>query len=49
VKPTKPHQKKLDDLSKLMIFVGYESGSMAYRVYDETTRRVHISCDVIFD
>jgi hypothetical protein len=32
-----------------MIFVGYEPGSAAYRVYDPATRRVHISRDVIFD
>lgn len=49
VKVTAPHQKKLDDRSRRMIFVGYELGSMAYRVYDPATRRVHISRDVIFD
>jgi hypothetical protein len=27
---TKPHLKKLDDLSTKMVFVGYEMGSMAY-------------------
>jgi hypothetical protein len=44
-----PHQKKLDDRSRRMIFVGYEPGSKAYRVYDPSTRRVHISRDVVFD
>lgn len=29
--------KKLDDRSRPMIFVGYEPGSKAYRVYDPTT------------
>lgn len=48
-KVTTPHQKKLDDRSRRMIFVGYESGSKAYRVYDPSTRRVHISRDVVFD
>jgi hypothetical protein len=49
VKVTTPNQKKLDDHSWCMIFVSYEPGSKAYRVYDPTTRRVHISRDVIFD
>jgi hypothetical protein len=48
-KVNSPHQKKLDDRSCRMVFVGYESGSMAYRVYDPPTRRVHISRDVVFD
>lgn len=41
--------KKLDDRSRPMIFVGYEPGSKAYRVYDPTTRRVHVSRDVVLD
>jgi len=44
-----PHQKKLDDRSRRMVFVGYEPGSKAYRVYDPSTRHVHISRDVVFD
>ena len=32
-----------------MIFVGYEPGSKANRVYDPTARRVHINRDVVFD
>jgi hypothetical protein len=32
-----------------MIFIGYEPGSKAYRVYGPTTRRVHVSRDVVFD
>ena len=49
VKTASPHPKKLDDRSRPMIFVGYEPGSKAYRVYDPTTRRVHISRDAVFD
>ncbi|WVZ98286.1 LOW QUALITY PROTEIN: hypothetical protein U9M48_043748 [Paspalum notatum var. saurae] len=49
VKNIGPNVKKLDDRSKSMIFVGYEPGSKAYRVYDPASRRVHISRDVIFD
>jgi hypothetical protein len=49
VRITTPHLKKLDDRSRRMIFVGYEPGSMAYRVYDPATRRVSISRDVVFE
>lgn len=34
VKLTTPNQKKLDDRSKRTIFIGYELGSKAYRLYD---------------
>ena len=43
VKVTTPNPKKLDDHSRKMVFVGYEPRSKAYRVYDPTTRHVHIS------
>jgi hypothetical protein len=49
VKIVEPYLKKLDDCRKPMVFVGYEPGSMAYRVYDPTSCRVHVSRDVIFD
>ena len=49
VKNTTPNLKKLDDRSRRMIFIGYEPGSKAYRVYDLATQRVHISHDIIFD
>ena len=49
VKNTGPHMKKLHNRSKSMIFIRYEPGSKAYRVYEPTTRRVHISRDVVFD
>jgi hypothetical protein len=43
------HLKKLEDYGHKMIFVGYESGSKAYRAYDPITKRVHVTCDVVFD
>jgi len=49
VKVNTPHLRKLDDRSRKMVFVGYELGSKAYKVYDPTTRRVHISQDVVFN
>jgi hypothetical protein len=44
-----PHLKKLEDRCRKMIFFGYESGSKAYRAYDPITKRVHVTCDVVFD
>jgi hypothetical protein len=32
-----------------MVFVGYEVGSKAYRMYDPSTKRLHVSRDVVFD
>ncbi|KAF0901918.1 hypothetical protein E2562_011758 [Oryza meyeriana var. granulata] len=33
----------------MVIFIGYQSGSKAYRFYDPATERVHVSRDAIFD
>jgi transposase InsO family protein len=49
MKVTAPNQRKLDDRSKHTIFVGYEPGSKAYRVYDPVARRVHVSRDMVFE
>jgi hypothetical protein len=49
MKITTPALKKLADRSRRTIFVGYEAGSKAYRLYDPVTQRVHISRDMIFD
>jgi hypothetical protein len=49
VRNTAPHQKKLEDHDCKMIFVGYESGSKAYRAYDPIMKRVHVTHDVVFD
>jgi hypothetical protein len=49
VKSARPFLRKLDDRSTPMIFIGYEPGTKAYRVYDPATRRVHISRDIVFD
>ncbi|WVZ61112.1 hypothetical protein U9M48_011034 [Paspalum notatum var. saurae] len=49
VKNTVPHLKKLEDRGRKMIFVGYEKGSKAYRAYDPVAKRVHVTCDVVFD
>jgi hypothetical protein len=44
-----PHQKKLEDHGRKMIFVGYESGSKAYHAYDLIMKCVRVTHDVIFD
>jgi hypothetical protein len=49
IKVTMPNLKKLDDRSKRTIFIGYEPGSKAYRVYDPMTRRMHVSRDLVFE
>ena len=49
MKLTTPNLKKLDDRSRRTIFVGYEAGSKAYRLFDPSTRRIHISRDIVFD
>jgi hypothetical protein len=35
----------LRDMSTPMVFIGYEPGLKAYRVYDPSMRRVHLSRD----
>jgi hypothetical protein len=49
VRNTTPHLKKLEDHGRKMIFVGYESSSMAYRAYDPITKHVHVTRDMVFD
>jgi hypothetical protein len=49
VRNTAPNLKKLNDRSKLMIFIGYEPGSKAYRAYDPVAKKVHVSRDIVFD
>ena len=40
---TTPNLTKLQDRSVPRIFVGYEVGSKAYRLYDPKAKRLHIS------
>ena len=41
--------KKLDDRSKLIINLGKEPGTKAYRLYDPILKQVHVSRDVVFE
>ena len=49
VKNARPGLKRLDDRSTKMIFIGYEEGSKAYRVYNPATKKVQITRDVVFE
>ncbi|CAA0839612.1 cysteine-rich RLK (RECEPTOR-like protein kinase) 8 [Striga hermonthica] len=49
VKKTKPFLSKLEDKSIPMVFLGYEEGSKAYRLYDPRGGKVVVSRDVVFD
>jgi hypothetical protein len=49
IKRLRPHLTKLDDRGQKVVFIGYQDGSKAYRFYDPTTERVHISRDAVFD
>ena len=44
-----PHLRKLDDRSRMVINLGTEPGSKAYRLYDPVTKKIIVSRDVIFD
>jgi hypothetical protein len=49
VKRLGPGIDKLADRSTPMIFVGYEEGSKAYRVYDPATKKVRVTRDAKFE
>ena len=48
-KVDKPHLKKLDDRSRILIHLGTEPGSKAYRLLDPETKKIVVSRDVVFD
>lgn len=41
--------KKLDDRSRMLVHLGTEPGSKAYRMFDPQTQRIIVSRDVVFD
>ena len=49
VKKTKPNLAKLEDRSTPMVFLGYERGSKAYRLYDPASSKVVMSRDIVFN
>jgi hypothetical protein len=49
VKKVGPGITKLSDRSTKMVFLGYESGTKGYRVFDPVNNRLHVSQDVVFE
>jgi transposase InsO family protein len=49
VKQGSKHLGKLEDRNTMMVFIGYELGSKAWRFYNPVTRRVHVSRDTVFE
>jgi hypothetical protein len=49
MKRTGPGTNKLSDRSLLTVFVGYEEGSKAYRVYDPVGGKLYVTRDVAFE
>jgi hypothetical protein len=49
VKQVGPGIGKLSDRSKRMVFIGYESGTKGFRLFDPSTNRLVVNRDVIFD
>ena len=45
----KPHLRKLDDRSRMLVHLGTEPGSKAYRLLEPETWKIVVSRDVIFD
>lgn len=43
------HVKKLDDRSKVVIYLGKEPGTKAHRLYDPDNNKIHVSRDVVFE
>lgn len=42
-------RKKLDDRSRVLVHLGTEPGSKAYRLLDPHSKKIVVSCDVHFD
>ena len=49
VKVNTPHLKKLDDRTRMLVHLGTEPGSKAYRLLEPTSRKIVVSRDVVFD
>lgn len=49
VKNVKLNAKKLDDHNTHMVFIGYETSSKVYMMYELAGRKLHVPQDVVFD
>lgn len=48
-KTVKPHLKKLEDRASMLVHLGTEQGSKAYRMFDPRTQKIVVNRDVVFD
>jgi hypothetical protein len=49
MKRTGPGITKLSDRSMHVVFIGYEEGRKAYRVFDPVSKKLHITRDAVFE
>ena len=49
IKKVGPGVNKLSDRSTLIVFLGYEPGTKAYRVYDPVAKKLHVTRDVVLE
>lgn len=49
MKTTGTHIRKLDDRSRVVVHLGNESGTKAYRLYDPESNSILVSRDVVFE
>src|SRR4051812_18141095 len=49
IKKVGPGVTKLSDRAMPIVFLGYEDGSKAYRVYDPLAHKLHVPRDAVFD
>jgi hypothetical protein len=48
IKQGRKQLSKLKDHRIMVVFIGYEVGSKAWKFYNLATRRVHVSHDIMF-
>jgi len=47
--PDKPHRRSLSQRARRAVFIGYETGKAAYKLYDVDSSKIFFSRDVIFN
>lgn len=48
-KTVKPHLRKLEDRSSMLVHLGTEPGTKGYRMYEPNTQKIKVSREVVFD
>jgi hypothetical protein len=49
IKQGRKQLSKLEDRNIMVVFIGYEEGSKAWKFYDPDTKRVHVSRNAVFE